>query len=417
MYIAAIVLIGVAALSLCPKRSRPLIEVFGFAAALGMGITGTLLLWLSIVGMRPSRWTVLALAAAAIAVLRMRGLRIDCHAGRFAWWAAIPGALIAYLLVVVATASWALPLWETDAFVIWDFKAKVLAGEALLPRSEYFTDHALSFSHLDYPLLLPMLDAIGVSRLLSPLTYLALGAIVYSAARRAQAGAIPAATIAALLLGAPAVVRWAGAGVADPLVALFAAAAVAALLDRDDLPIAAACCAFLVMTKLEGMVLAGVVAAAMLLLHRLRLAIACVIAAIFLTMPWLVWSLGLPRTHENYAARVTPGDLMQSLHRTPTILQAFLQQFIDLRAWGILWLPPVVVAIGAWRAFRDSRVVAVWCILLAQMLAYFIAYLVTPWELAELIPMTIHRLLLQVAPIAALLIGLHWGSLSADRVA
>jgi hypothetical protein len=414
-YIAATLVIGLGALSLVGKRARPPVELFGFAATLGMGATGTLLIWLSMVGLRPSRWSVMALAVMSVAILCVRRVRVQRACEAMQWMLLLPAGLLVYLIIVVAAASWALPLWETDAFVIWGLKAKVLAGEALRPRPEYFTDRTLSFSHLDYPLLLPMLDAAGFSRLLSPLTYVALGAVVYSAVRAAPLARVPAAMIVALLLGAPAVVRWAGAGVADPLVALFAAAAVASTIRRDDLPIAAACCAFLVMTKLEGMVLAALLCVAMLALHRSRFGIACVTGAILTALPWIAWSLDLPRTHEDYGSRISPANVLRNLDKLPTVLAALGRQILDLRAWGMLWpLLALAAAIG-FRAFRDMRVIAVWFILIGQMLAFIVAYLVTPWNLAELIPMTQHRLLLQIAPLTAILLGVQWAELSKRR--
>jgi len=46
---------------------------------------------------------------------------------------------------------------EWDAFAIWGFKAKVLTHEALRPTPAYFHDLTLSYSHLDYPLMVPFL--------------------------------------------------------------------------------------------------------------------------------------------------------------------------------------------------------------------------------------------------------------------
>ena len=60
------------------------------------------------------------------------------------------------MIVAVALSS---PLVEWDAFAIWGFKAKVLVHEALRPAPAYFHDLTLSYSHLDYPLMVPFLTA------------------------------------------------------------------------------------------------------------------------------------------------------------------------------------------------------------------------------------------------------------------
>jgi hypothetical protein len=46
--------------------------------------------------------------------------------------------------------------------------------------------------------------------------------------------------------------------------------------------------------------------------------------------------------------------------------------------------------------------------LVIQLVAYLCAYLVAPWDLGLLISTTASRLLLHVAPLAALLAGMHW---------
>jgi hypothetical protein len=52
--------------------------------------------------------------------------------------------------------------------------------------------------------------------------------------------------------------------------------------------------------------------------------------------------------------------------------------------------------------------VTLWVLLTLQLIAYFPPYMVTPWDLDQLLPATVDRLFMHMMPAAALLIGLLW---------
>jgi hypothetical protein len=219
------------------------------------------------------------------------------------------------MIVVVALSS---PLTEWDAFAIWGFKAKVLAHEALRPTPAYFHDLTLSYSHLDYPLMVPFLTAgayaamgtvddqtgklvsVFLDVLIVPMVYLGL---------RWKLRRLPAACLSATLAMLPVMFRYGGVGCADLPLAMFYAGSilyVARWIDRQqwpDLILAILFSAFVAFTKNEGMVLALMNGAVLLGFGlwggRRRAGVG---AAAFFTgllamdAAWLIWSRSLPRT-------------------------------------------------------------------------------------------------------------------------
>src|SRR5262249_46507300 len=144
----------------------------------------------------------------------------------------IPFGLAGAALLLIGGSAFSAPLLDWDAFAIWGLKAKVVAHEALRPTPAYFHDLTFSYSHLDYPLMLPFLTAgayaasgamddpaaklvsLFLDSLIVPMLYLGLR---WKLSRRAAACL---SVIPALL---PVMFRLAGGGCADlPLAAFYA---------------------------------------------------------------------------------------------------------------------------------------------------------------------------------------------------
>src|SRR5262249_35023008 len=124
----------------------------------------------------------------------------------------------------------------------------------------------------------------------------------------------PAAILLSLTTAAiPSVINWVPSGDADLLLILFYSAAILALMQiaRDDNwrldVLYAAFCALAMMTKHEGKLMAILVLGsgiALRGLRSLRRSIRMPLVALAIYLPWLLWSLELPQTHENYLARL-----------------------------------------------------------------------------------------------------------------
>src|SRR4051812_25482565 len=160
IYVGVIALSGAAlTAAILGARRQRLADVVGLSGALGCGGVATLLMWISMVGFKPSRGIVLAIGVVAIVALIALRRRLPRLERPLAPPARITDALtlIAFALVTLQFACAAafafLPAFEIDAIAIWGLKAKVIYFQPLHPRPEYFSDLSLSFTHLDYPLL------------------------------------------------------------------------------------------------------------------------------------------------------------------------------------------------------------------------------------------------------------------------
>ena len=450
LYLAMVLLAGYVATSaiLGPGR-RNAAELLGLMLALGLGMVSTVLLWASLVGVRSSRgliWAILGMSAAGLAWLgRRRRLVIPSRPGR--WRATdalalLPAALMGFLLLVIFVHALAYPLFDWDGFAIWGLKAKVLFYESLWQRPEAFFQPTLSFSHQDYPPLVPFMmasvyAAIGrvndyAGKLPLPLLYAAMGLLMYGGLRK-DLGRLASAMLAGILLALPPIIRSAGTGCADVPLAAFYAGSVLYLSrwardqGRESLILATLFSIFAALTKNEGMALAlinAMVAGGVWLWRvgrawRWRLgrlapegwlaAVACIVLGL---LPWLVFRQSLPRTHEDYGSKFTMSRIADNVSRLQIILPELRDQITTWREWGPLWLVLMLAAIAGWRAFLSPRGVVLWVLFAAHVALYVLVYLVTPWSVRELLDRTLDRLLLHVTPVAVLLIGAHWAAAS-----
>ncbi len=157
---------AVAALMPPDPEESPLLRI-GLGMSLGPGIGGLGLIGFSMLGRLPSAVLIFFLTAPfaiLLCVYRSRFFRRGKISwgwikGRFGWLNIICLVAIAYGVGVSIHYAVADGVIMGDAFAIWMLKAKVLATQALYPRPDYFTDVSLSFSHLRYPILVPMIGA------------------------------------------------------------------------------------------------------------------------------------------------------------------------------------------------------------------------------------------------------------------
>ncbi|MGA2787599.1 MAG: glycosyltransferase family 39 protein [Verrucomicrobiota bacterium] len=442
LYLLLMVLLGYALLSaIHPSNQMTIVQLIGLGPAVGAGTLGCLLFWASLIGFVPSRNLlaiigVLTLASLLVMKKKNRLMRINIPATDWTTgdvWIVAPLAVMVAVLVMITAGALSTPLVEWDAFAIWGFKAKVLAHEALCPTPAYFHDLTLSYSHLDYPLMVPFLTAgayaamgtvddqtgklvsVFLDVLIVPMAYLGL---------RWKLRRLPAACLSAILAMLPVMFRYGGVGCADLPLAMFYAGSifyVARWIDRQqgpDLILAILFSAFAAFTKNEGLVLALMNVVVILgfgfcAVRRRAWIGAAVFFAGLLAMDaaWLFWSRNLPRTHEDYGSKLLSPMLVAHLPRLKEIIPAMLAQTTEFHVWGLLWIMAGMLALLGWRALARPYVLAVWILLGMQLMVYALAYSVTPWDLTVLMPMTMDRLLLHAVPAVILLAGWHWSEM------
>jgi hypothetical protein len=401
--------------------------------AVGFGGLPTLLMWLSMLGVAPRRATIILTGAVSFVIVlaRRRSLprpeflrdpieRIDIISAISA---------VALLVLVAGVARITLPyrVPEPDAWAIWSLKAKVVTLQALNPRPAYFTTLPFSYSHLDYPLLLPFLTAGhfavhgAMDDRASQSTHfiLYLGSILsaYAISRaflRRPAAMLLATTAAAI----PSIITWAASGDADIPLMFFYLAALITLIQsprdenwRTDL-LCAAFCAFAMMTKHEGKLISLLIFGAAIALRgvrKIRTSIRIPLLALTIYLPWLLWSLALPQTHENYPARFRWSVFAANSDRIKLAAYELLKSLFSLHAWGPLWYLLIVAALLGARAFAFRLTQVLWIILLAHVAGYIFIYVITPWNLQEILAFTVSRLTLHLLPPAVALVAIHLG--------
>jgi 4-amino-4-deoxy-L-arabinose transferase-like glycosyltransferase len=440
-YLAMLMLVGYAVLCIAAKPgTRHWIEMLGLCFALGAGTTSSLLFFASLAGSVTSRFILIVIAGIAIIAIfgrwKTTGLIAPSVPAPRRKFDATTLLGIAGLVLIAASASNVIAhfswpgLNDIDAFAIWMFKAKVVSLNAVRPLPLAFTLPNLSYSHQDYPLLLPFLvaglyAALGhindeqAKLLLLPI-YLSLIAIVYSAIRRLYRRAT-AIAVTAIFASAPTLTQNAGLLVAETPLILMWAATLALLLrwietnESSDLVIGLLLGVFTAFIKNEGLALLPVIALFTLILavryrksDGLKKWLISIAPAIVIILPWLSYRSFLPKTHENYGGKLAhPATLLHNLDRTGYIVREFLGTMFSGQNVGLIWYILLLTSILGYRGFTRKSAMVLWIFLLLQLSLYCATFIVTPWDPRELVPMIGPKLLTQASPIAALLIAIH----------
>ncbi|MCM3880892.1 MAG: hypothetical protein ND807_12360 [Vicinamibacterales bacterium] len=340
------------------------------------------------------------------------------------------GLLLVVECAVMITAALRTPLgW--DALFNFEIKARLAMENATpgrLPLA-YFSDTTRNWSHPQYPLVVPFAEFwiyswIGhvdqsAIKILFPLFYLSLIAIVCGAVRRVAGLAMGLGCAVALGLLPPLVVQpGAVFGYADvPLAAAFTGAVSLTMLalrtgNRDALWLAAALSAIAAWTKTEGLMLAMVLGISAFLSQSIAHAGSGVkmprgaLSVLF----WLPLLMIAPWLIVQRLYGVPPGDLqrisitttMENLHRLPVIAGLTARELVRLWQWGFIW-PAFVVSLVAmiWK----RKVTSVDCVMAAvvsiSLALYVLVYVYSAWpDVREHMGWSLSRLLTPLAPIA-----------------
>src|SRR5206468_8487369 len=105
----------------------------------------------------------------------------------------------------------------------------------------------------------------------------------------------------------------------------------------------------------------------------------------------------------------------ENLRRLKPIAARFYEEGMNAENWAGIWILLPLMALLGWRAFADRAVVALWLLLIGHLAAYMLIYVVTPWNVEELLSVSLDPLLLHAVPVAVLLIGYHWAEAGGPR--
>ncbi len=411
------------------------LEIAALSLCVGPGVMAMCLIFLSMMGLRPTAAEILEITAGwgilgiFVSVLRRKGEPIELAPSTYPpkLWSIVCLLALAYGIAAVGYDALKIPVSEWDAFAIWQLKAEVLAIHPLYPRPGYFWDVSLSYSHLRYPLLVPMasagmhamtgrLDDLG--KAISLLWYPGMFAAVYALVRRIN-GAAAALTATALTACLMPMCRFAGSGTAEAALTAFYTCGILTIVRWRQaqawgyLILMAVLSALMAWTKNEGLALAAinvVVIAVTGQNRRKSLAAAALLAAIVTAvyLPWIFYTWGLPRTDEDYAGRLRLHQFIANAGKIWPALMGIGAELFDITHWGLLWEILVVLAAVQWKKFKNPAVATIGLLVVLHLLVYVPPMVVSNWKLDELLYTTSERLMLHVVPAAGILIGVLW---------
>jgi hypothetical protein len=431
--------IGAAAFTLvCSDLSRwELPAKIGLSFGFGLVVLTTTLFILSLCDVVPTPWTGL------VEAISLWGIVIAMQRHKLSHWLphgggqdAIAKPLLRILecvlslfiigvLLMVSAVTLLEPIVEWDVIAIWALKAKVLLHEPIV-TSPYFYDLSKAYSHLDYPLLWPFamawvwsciggVDLVNV-KVLAPVLLASLLFLFFGLLRRKESRQ-RALFFTAVLAGIPVLLAQTSRMMADIPLAFFALGAFVCSYfwleseHADDLRIAAAFAVGMLFTKNEGIGLwfiLGIVMVTALATKRrakflLPAAIWLGIVPALATFPWFVFRFGIPKVHEDYGGKIGVVYFLNNISRVPEVVGSSLRFFLNWEDWLVFW--PLALLLLVLTLMRSLRPPTLFLFLGAvlPLLMYGYVYVVTPWNVKELMEATASRLLLQIAPLWAFL--------------
>ncbi len=338
-------------------------------------------------------------------------------------------AFIVYAFLEAAAYPITVIWW--DSWAIWGFKAKAFFLDGKVSPA-FLTGAARDFAHPDYPLLIPLTETFVYSilgrvdeqlvKFLFPLYYLGLLGVFYSTVRSFSRR--PAALAATLMLAVvPRVFAFAGNGYADLALAFYYGAGLFFLFlwredpRRENLLLGSMFAGMAAWTKSEGQVLFLVavfvffIFAATARGKRRRspgreAAVFFLFPALFI-LPWFIFSRFCLRVESDLLAGFGPGQIARNLDRIGLVARAFAVEMINVRHWNITWPLLAAALLLSWRRLaREPAALALTGALLLQGMFYFLAFLITPHNLAWHLATALDRLVLQMVPLALFLLAL-----------
>jgi hypothetical protein len=349
----------------------------GVAYLAGIALCGILAAELAVVGVGYG-WTLLALTAAGAAAYRLRRIR-GARGGIRLTRPSAPALAVTALLLALLVRAWpsytVQPFDEYDGWAMWAMKAHALFlfGGA---DPKLFAEPAAAPLHLDYPLFLPSLEALGYRTLgafgtqLVHVQFLLLAvASVAALAWLLRAAAPPwlVWVVVAAVAATPNVLLRLLSGYADlPLALLVAPGLVAAarwLVTRERFLLELATLLFgaAALTKNEGLIFVLAAYLALLVARApWRRILVSALAVEALLLPWQLYG----RLHHVASDSVFAAGLHPHVHLgiAPIALRRLVAECFSYRSWALL--APLAVAallLAAWRGDRRLALfAAVW---------------------------------------------------------
>lgn len=336
--------------------------------------------------------------------------------------------LIGFIILVcgyVLFRALIIPLAAWDSWAIYGFKAKAFYLEKTVPVV-FFKDATKSFSHFDYPLLVPLIEAwiyitVGswndqIVKIIFPFYFVGMLIIFYYSLKCYIENKF-AILFTALLAAIPQLIYFGSNGYADlPLtfyyftsVAFLARAFFGPAIDWKLLLISGIFSGLAAWTKNEGLALSlfnvFIISIVMFIQRRLNrqsllllVQYALILALIILPWLWFKNSLFLSNDVMNHQ-NLNLLNILNNLKRLPAILFRIAKEMSLFNSWNGLWVISIVLIIVNFKKiFRfPSYIILISSVL--YLATCVLVYIVTPYDFNWHIHTSLSRLLIHIAPL------------------
>jgi hypothetical protein len=467
IYFLSITSLGYSILSIIYKQKKiSLLELTSLTILLGCGAMSILLFWLALINFPPSRpiiFIIFAISSTILLHLRSKKELPIIEKGK-PWSlsekvvASAAFLIFLFLFAIIYIHAMELPLYDIDAFALWGLKAKAIYHEGLIKDGLFF-QLPLSYSHLNYPLLVPFLisgvyASIGevndiIGKVIFPFLFLGGSMFIYIALRWKNSR-IWSIILTLMFISMPPISRWNSAGIADVPLTIFYACSIFYLVkyllnsEKQDFILAILMTIFCAFIKNEGIAIAGINIAVFAIFNtfpfsikKLKISAIFIFCVIILLLPWFLWSKSIPHTHENYPLRLQYFFSPTNLERIKEIIALFSANFANIYRWGFLWYLAILsgilqitkIIISKFSSHnlankltlknllptiynhKNKYIIAMWALLILQIAAYIFVFIISPWTPKFLAEMALERILLHAAPAALFIISFQLSDL------
>lgn len=456
IYLLSIFLLGFSVANFCENRNSgsDIIRILSLSYILGSGMMGFLLFWIILLFGYFSHLSLILAFIISLSIfsvstylrrssggnfeINKQSYRKNCFSVRHFFFLGIFILIaIIFAFMILFANIFFTPLWDIDSFALWGFKSKAIFYCAL-DKNSYFHNPSYGFSHLDYPLLVPLLNAgvyisMGkVSQNLGKLLYLPLYCsfsilLYYSCDEKTKK--IFRWGLVAVIISSPALLQWSGAGTADIYVATYLTLSLYCGLKFLKIHSNSSLCgfalanAFLIFTKNEGLPIAFINTSILCIFFAisakehgwqfLKLFL-WIILIIIMSLPWFIWSSDIPKIHENYPAQIKNLFHYERWVRIPIILTSFLRHMSNFLRWGVFWCLFLLAAIT--RPQKNPIYIYPLLIFIAIFALYFIIFIISPWSVAYLEAAALERLLIHLSVPAFFIISAFLSKISESEI-
>lgn len=342
------------------------------------------------------------------------------------------GLLLSFVLLIFITvhltfSTLSVPVWDWDGWGIWNFKAQAFFLEGRIPLA-FLSDPVLkAYSHMDYPLLLPLSQVwiyrhLGyinteLSKIIFPLSYFSLLCFFLGGLYQyyKKIGMPLLLTISLALI--PSLILQSQTNYADLILAMFLSGGlIMAFLWIEEKDIGYLLVSFLLLalsawTKNEGLLIYCYTSLAILVVllfqrrkKQIGQLLAISIISSLLWLPWYIYTRHFHLSSENWFSNINYIFIKSNLWRFSVIIKSLYNLLLNKNMWGWFWL--IFVATFLMNISKKSKDLIYYLFIIGWIALYVLMYFFTVYDLSWHLDRSLDRLTIHFLPISAFLVSI-----------